>query len=546
MWLIVFIPLAIYVIAAFSVNKNTLSKPDDYFAAFRKVSKTEFASSSIAYGFQVSTIFPFLLWGASMFLFVPFVNAIFWGVGIVLFYLSFNRISPYIGKSGTLHGFIGEAYGNEARTTASILTIAGFLGCIVAELWFGSRVLLSIFPNQDLLYMVLFLFVIFICIYLYKGGQISSIRTDQFQLAFIYIGVFGVFIYLLYLLIDSPSPIIAELNWGLVFLLLMTPIILNIRKYEFVKAHNLLDKILNYIIVLFLLLIIALALWIVLFKDGDISVKNFFNIEGFGVLGLLSFIILPCAWQFVDLTNWQRLLSVSGSDSEDINKNIKKGLLSYSIESPYTWMLFIILGLLISASYPDWTFKDILVDFPRHMIQSSKTIEQILGYTFIISVISIMISTIDSFIMAISFTYTYDLSKQFKAYQDNPQDTNLKQVLNSSKHFSYYLIFTALVLFVFFDKKTPLGGEGFIDLLLSFYSPALSFLPLILGILFLKKIPTKIWALSSMLIGSIIGISIGVYNVLSGDPTFQWLPVIASVASSSFIYLLGLCAKKKN
>ena len=66
--LIVLIPLLIYLFAALSVKKDIIKHPDDYFSAFKKVGKTEFTSSSIAYGFQVSTIYPFLFWGASMFL----------------------------------------------------------------------------------------------------------------------------------------------------------------------------------------------------------------------------------------------------------------------------------------------------------------------------------------------------------------------------------------------------------------------------------------------------------------------------------------------
>jgi hypothetical protein len=97
--LIIFIPLLIYLLAALNVKKDIIKHPDDYFAAFKKVGKTEFTSSSIAYGFQVSTIYPFLFWGASMFLFVPFINSVFWGIGILLFYFSFNKISKYLGNS---------------------------------------------------------------------------------------------------------------------------------------------------------------------------------------------------------------------------------------------------------------------------------------------------------------------------------------------------------------------------------------------------------------------------------------------------------------
>jgi len=65
--LIILIPLLIYVIGAFSVKQKDLSHPDDFFVAYKKVGVTAFSSSSVAYAFQVSTIYPFLLWGAGYF-----------------------------------------------------------------------------------------------------------------------------------------------------------------------------------------------------------------------------------------------------------------------------------------------------------------------------------------------------------------------------------------------------------------------------------------------------------------------------------------------
>lgn len=168
--IIILLPLLLYLMAAFTVKKNAIQHPDDYFSAFRKVGKTEFTSSSIAYGFQVSTVYPFLFWGASSFLLVPFANAIFWGIGILLFYFSYKKISKYLGSGKTLHGLLSDKYGEKVRVTASLITIVGFIGYIVAELWFGSRVLLSIFPDVTWLYFIILIFVLFVAIYLFNAG----------------------------------------------------------------------------------------------------------------------------------------------------------------------------------------------------------------------------------------------------------------------------------------------------------------------------------------------------------------------------------------
>ncbi|MFC1538651.1 hypothetical protein ACFL6H_04445 [Candidatus Latescibacterota bacterium] len=545
--LIVFIPLLIYLIAALSVKKDEIKHPDDYFAAFKKVGKTEFTSSSIAYGFQVSTIYPFLFWGASMFLFVPFVNAVFWGIGILLFYFSFNKISRFLGSGKTLHGLIGETYGQKARVTASLLTIVGFIGYIIAELWFGTRVLLSVFPSNNWLYVSVFIFIFFIALYLFKAGQISSIRTDQLQLIFTYFGVFGIIIYLLYLIIKNGTFIGGELSWGLLILSVLIPIILLIRKAKFILLNSFFDKILNILITIFFILIFVFSILIVIMNSQNYNLHNFVNLEGFGFTGLFSLMLLPLCWQFVDLTNWQRLLSVKMPEStSQINQDIKKGLLNFSIESPFTWILFIVFGLLISASLPNWSFEDILIDFPKQMIHSSIIFEQILGYTFIVSIISIMLSTIDSFFMGISFTYTYDINPHSRRLIKEKSEIDLattNQILNKGKYFGFFAVIVAFSLFIFFDQNIESGGELFINLLLTFYSAILSLFPLIFAFIFLKTLPNEIFAILSMLIGSISGISLGVYSVLF-NPEYAWYPIIVCLILSHSIFFCGYLIKK--
>lgn len=536
--IIILLPLLLYLIAALSVKKGAVEHPDDYFAAFRKVGQTEFTSSSIAYGFQVSTIYPFLFWGASMFLFVPFVNAICWGIGIFLFYLSINKVSKHLDKSLTLHGLLGQAYGEKVRLLASILTIVGFIGYIVAELWFGSRVLLSVLPNTNLIYGIVLIFIGFITFYLYRNGQLSSLRTDQLQLSLTYLGVFGIIIYLLYLSHSNLYPINGALSYGLLTLLLFVPIILIIRKFKFVSFGSLFDKILNTIVVLSFISILILSIIILIQNPKSFDLTGFYNIEGFGFAGLASLIILPLGWQFVDLTNWQRLLALNDSNINQ-NKSLKRGLLDFSIESPFTWLLFLIFGLLISVSLPDLTFNDILIDFPKQFISSNLLLENILGYTFIISIISIMLSTVDSFFMGISFTYIYDINQQTrKIIEFGGKVNNTQNILNKGKVFSVAVILFSFLLFIIFDKTVQGGGDLFINLLLTFYSAILALLPLVVGFLFLKKLPKQNWAIASSAIGAFFGISIGIYSVLF-NPSLAWYPIIISVCISSIIFLIG-------
>jgi len=225
--------------------------------------------------------------------------------------------------------------------------------------------------------------------------------------------------------------------------------------------------------------------------------------------------------------------------------HIKKGLLNFSIESPFTWILFIVFGLLITAALPNWKFEDILIDFPKQLILSNNLFQQILGYTFIVSIISIMLSTIDSFIMGISFTYAYDINSNSKKLLENKQKIDISitnRILQKGKYFGFISVLTAVLLFVFFDNKVMGGGELFINLLLTFYSAILSFLPLIFGIIFLKHRAKPIWASLSMVFGAATAICIGLYSILF-NPIYAWYPVIISIFLSSLVYSFGLIKK---
>jgi hypothetical protein len=554
--LVISIPLLIYLIGALSVKKKDLTHPDEFFVAYRKVGTTAFSSSSIAYAFQVSTIYPFLLWGASNFYFVPAANTICWGAGIVLFYLCFDRYKHFIGQDVTLHGFLGNQYGKSVRVVASYLTIIAFLGYALAETYFGSKVLLSIIEDRNLFYVTVALSLLFVYGYIAYGGQLSSIRTDQLQLVISYAGIFGLMLYLLYVLPSTGKISSGALNLSFTVLLIYIPIILIIRKLQFIrfseedtKTNKLINVSLNCIITILLVSILVVALHKSLGAGFQFGVAGLINLEGFGIPGLLSLMILPLAWQFVDLTNWQRLLAVKPSNSngtESLHRNIRRGLVIYAIESPFTWLIFIFFGLLTITALPNFTFQDLLVDIPKTLISSQNILQQFFGYTFIVSVLAIMLSTVDSFLVGTIFTFVYDSHPQTRALIDsknrNEIKSNYSRITNVGRLFGLTSILGGVALFVIFDKSVANGGELFINLLLAFYSAQLSFLPLVFGTLFLKRHLSEFWANASMVIGAVAGISLGIYAVI-WNPAYAWYPILVSTSLSSFVFAVGFLLK---
>lgn len=557
--LIIMIPLLIYIIGAFSVRRKGLTHPDDFFVAYKRVGETAFSSSSVAYAFQVGTIYPFLLWGASKFYFVPLVNTIGWGLGIFLFYLCYNRYKQFIGKDLTLHGFMGEKYGNSVRVAASWITIVAFLGFAISETYFGSKVLLSIIDNKNLFYLTIFISIFFVYGYIVYGGQVSSIRTDQLQLIVSYTGVFGLLLYFIYLIIRNGIEITPTLSLGFLLLSIYTIAILIFRKFQFIKLNeqdnsidNKINKTLNILVGIFFTAVAIASLYALIKakRVSGVTESSFFNIEGFGWAGLLSLIILPLCFQFVDLSNWQRLLSVKPTDQNNTNvldRRIKKGLLTYALESPFTWLIFVFFGLLAITALPNFTFEDLLIDIPKSLINSNSILEEALGYTFIVSVLAIMLSSIDSFIMGIIFTYVYDSNRTARQLLDS-KDTeliksNYKKITQKGRIFGFIAISLGLLFFIVFDQNVQNGGELFINLLLAFYSAQISFFPLIFGILFLKKHPTTFWANASMIISATLGVGIGVYSVIA-KPEWAWFPILICFITSTLIYTLGLLLSK--
>lgn len=547
---LVAIPILVYLTAALSVPRREVRRPDDFFTAHRKVDVTVFSTSSIAYAFQMSTIFPFMVWGASGFYFVPIVNTFFWGIGILLFQLSFSRYESFVGRDQTLHGLLGDHYGKSIRKIASYLTITGFLGFAVAELYFGSQVLLSVSSGKLIVYACIIAVSALVYIYIAYGGQLSSMRTDQLQLAISYIGFFGLILYFLYVILASSSRVTSPLTIASIIGVAYIPFILFRRKGRFLRLGfggttvKSFGELLNGLVVLALV-----AIWATLIaslRRGLLPshLAGFFDLTGFGIPGLLSLALLPTCFQFVDLTNWQRLLSVKPSSalSGQLGKDIGLGLLVYSIESPFTWLLALFFGALATSAITGLNTDNLLVDLPRHMIHEGTITGKLVGYTFILSVLSVMLSTVDSFLVGVIYTFTYDSFGPTQRTLDTKDlsqtDSRAGFIKGAGRVFGAVAITLTIGVLAVFDHAIPNGGSLFVNLLLAFYSAQLSFFPLVFGVLFLKTRPNARWSASSMIVGAVSGIGLGVYSVI-WNPNYAWYPILLCLGTSCFIYSLG-------
>jgi Na+/proline symporter len=553
--LVILAPIALYLAAALSVHRKDLLYPDDFFTAHRRADVTMFSTSSIAYAFQMSTIYPFLIWGAAHFFFVPIVNTVCWGIGIFLFYLASSRYQEFIGNDQTLHGFLGNQYGQSVRRMASYLTITGLLGFAVAELYFGSRVLLSVSGGKGA-YAFIVAVSLIVYGYIAYGGQLSSMRTDQLQLAISYIGMFGISLYFLHVILTSAAMVPSSLKVASAVCILYVPVILYARRGTFFRVNfwgifgARTGVVLNTLAVLLLAVMWIFALLLIPRPTSGSASWRFFDLTGFGIPGLLSLIILPVCFQFVDLTNWQRLLSVKPSlrPGHDLRKDIGKGLLTYALESPFTWLLSLFFGLLVTSAVAGIDATDLLVNLPQHLMQSANASDHLVAYAFILSVVSIMLSTVDSFMVGVIYTFAYDSYPSSQRLLDTGNVAAItekaRHIINVGRAFGLLSLATVIAALFVFDHSIPNGGELFVNLLLAFYSAQLSFFPLVFGVLFLRTRPSSGWAVLSMLLGAGSGIGLGIYAVI-WNTKYAWFPLLLCFLVSCLVYSVGYAQARR-
>lgn len=213
-------------------------------------------------------------------------------------------------------------------------------------------------------------------------------------------------------------------------------------------------------------------------------------------MGYASVIFLPLFYQFIDMSNWQRILAISQRNSEKRLERIENGLKIYAIESPFSWISILALGILLSSfiQHANIDINQLFIELPTYLISSVSLFENIIGYLYILSILSIMLSTIDSVLVATQFTFIYDVFPKTKKVLDKKNyDLSAKEnsdVLQKAKLFTPVVILSGVLAYIIFDYDFILkgtSGETFLSMLLSFYTAMLSFFPAVYGAIFLKK-----------------------------------------------------------
>jgi hypothetical protein len=583
------LPLIAYVWAAMSTPRSKVSTLAGYFTAYKQVGAAPFANSSLAYAFQVATLFPFLYWGVGGQILPALVNAIFWGVGIFLFRAAYKSIVQRLAGANdpkTLHGLLGETYPSNTtqnrsevgspscscriwaafrskpvQLTAAGVTILAMLGVALGEAYWGMQIVKVLVPEDTPAYYALVLGALFFVLaYIWYGGAWGSMKTDMLQLVFSYVGFTVVFLFVIWNTLNinaTPRPELAIVSllmaaggvWAVVIRLRkgLQPVSSMDGDSEGIKWLRF-RTFLSYA-TLISMGILAICFVILFFRSlSGLTLAPLANPGEPGWKGVIALALMPLMAQFVDMTAWQRIQAIEGTEAE-VGERTRRGLLLFGVESPYSWILCLALGTLLVTTMPQLaTVQDKagpLAAYPRILLQSGGIVQSTVAFAFMVAVMGVMFSTIDSALLGAMYAWVADFfGAEFKK-PDRTTETDAgaeRTALLSGKKAAFWVLVTIMIVIILLGwaLKRP---QDFISVLVGFYGAMLSLFPAVILMLF----PRKWWSPSGMAValGIIAGtcgaIVYAVWGVFVPDKSWNGVfagPVI-SLAMSGILYLFG-------
>ncbi len=420
----------LYIVVGWTLQR--LDTEEEYFLARRTVQPHDFVGTTVAYGLQVAALTLFATWGY-MYGFWTVLVPFFWFVGYLLLAYALSRgyVDRFIFQKhpGTIHQFIGE----NARGLAPLAAFAsliGITGPAMYEADFSSRIVVELrcqLIHQEYsgtLAGLLFLcFIAMSAVYILRGGFRAIVRTDNWQLAVGYVSVAIVTAALLFHVAASDQ------FWQAVILLTSLSVVSLVLFGAWLCLYRRLSLGLVVLAIATLVYLSVLCGVVFAFASntsqslsagwtsfvGDQQVGNPLSL-GFALVALA---IANGLYQFVDVSQWQRLASVIIGDSEDVEsqktyrKLVSRSICLSGFYSSATWVVAVFLGMCLRYVAPgvkDDPYSAInkfLIDYQAN--QDTRWIVVV----FILGIIGIMLSTLDSLMFSVTFTLRNDVLPRF-------------------------------------------------------------------------------------------------------------------------------------
>lgn len=515
-FLAVFAPVLIFSLVALFASGDPdaaiANESEEHFLlADRKINIGDYVNSSTGYMIQVSTTFYFVFWGYN-YGFSNILYMISWALGILWFSLWARRLVEVRLLFTTIPSLISDEQHSYLQKWASIATILSFAGVFYVEGYFTADLISVIASssadsnkNSSEWWAVFSIVVISVTLYSLLGGMRKVVDTDTWQLSFAYIGlgvVFSVLLHKTYQVSVSTGIVLSVICLLIYAILLLQDRALMEGK---VKKYSIL---LSFISILGVTAVGMRADAFSLLSVSDINIPGLFHqvSEPWGVVTLFGFALLNIFWQFADSSNFQRIASLQlQGDEHDAERALKKAIRSLAIVSPLTWGLGIILGMLIRSAQISvngiGSEYQGLVDFLRSEALTGSPIGLVALAGLVVGLVSIMMSTADSSLIAALQSYFVDLRKRGSFNQ---------------LHVTAFTLCFVLIVFALAYIHNNYASASILTIMAGAYSAIIVLAPLTLLRLMHFSIPSGVGSFA--IIGGLIATGAATFGPIGGLP----------------------------
>lgn len=441
-WLIAALMIGPILYIVVTLYGSKVLDDSDYSYGRRKLNPSDVADSSMMYGLQIAAITLFATWGYN-YGFTSLIVPIFWFIGYLILAATLTDafLERFISDQSfrTLHGFIsGSPSSRVVRAFAAILTLVGLAGPAMVEAFTVGNAIGSALPQYgDTIGAGLALgFIAISLIYMTIGGFPGVVKINQYQMVFGY-GGFCVAV------CGFMSISTTHQNANIVSLVSVVGAIVNFLILFLKYRHNQSTKVYietlssdvgvvktNDSLGLMSAGIASVSFcaclgYVVYHYPGSILVPLESALPaasfqfGFTILATLSLFVANAAYQLVDVTQWQRLLSlaVAKQGTREAYTMLRRNAVMGGALSSLSWVIAILFGVYLSS---ESGAKDAdpyaLFNYVVYKAMSGDSlIDGLLLFVLVAAILAIMFSTLDAIIAATAFTVQEDLLSTPKA-----------------------------------------------------------------------------------------------------------------------------------
>lgn len=246
---------------------------------------------------------------------------------------------------------------------------------------------------------------------------------------------------------------------------------------------------------------------------------------GFTFLATLSLFMANAFYQFVDVTQWQRLLSLT-VDKEKFSETcsmFRTNIITGGLCSSLTWILAIMFGFFLRTIFPDPTISayDVLPMFFVKLLENGSDLAGPLLFLFVAALVAIMFSTLDAIVAATAFTVQEDLLGI----------ESVKASLLLARSATVLVVFLQLIFYLLLSVAS---GDRIDAVLYICWSFQLSMLPVVFGLIMGRagSYPARIASMAAGCLGALAPLAFG-----TAADAYEISPT-AAIAFSAFVYLI--------